>query len=216
MERLKPGQLIPVVGVDIGQKRDPTAIAVVEIDVRPVNSPELRLRSEEAHYLVRFLGRLPLGTPYPEVAKRVEKICRQVYERSGRAPVLFVDATGVGLPVVDQLRALRPIVARLDAVLFTGGDQRTEKPEESRVMLGKVYIVSRLQSLLKFERIHLPNTAEAAALSRELQDFEIRIDENAHQRSGAFRVGTHDDLVTALGLAVQKEPIRRGPAEFEL
>ena len=26
------------------------------------------------------------------------------------------------------------------------------------------------------------------------------------QKYGAFRVGTHDDLVTALGLAVQKEP----------
>ncbi len=76
--------------------------------------------------------------------------------------------------------------------------------------------MSRLQSLLQFRRIHLPNTPEAATLARELQDFEIRVDENAHQRSGAFRVGTHDDLVTALGLTVQKEPIRRGSGNYEL
>jgi hypothetical protein len=214
---LRAGTYLPVIGVDIGQRRDPTAIAVVEVELRPVAQPERRLKTgEEAHYLVRFLGRLPLGTPYPEVARRIVQLCAQVKARSGRAPVLYVDATGVGLPVVDQLRASNPPVARLDAVLFTGGEQRTEKVEENRVMLGKAFIVSRLQSLLQFQRIHLPNTPEAATLARELQDFEIRVDEKAHQRSGAFRVGTHDDLVTALGLTVQKEPIRRGPENYEL
>jgi hypothetical protein len=41
---------------------------------------------------------------------------------------------------------------------------------------------------------------------QELLDYEIRVDENANDKYGAFRVGTHDDLVTALGLAVQREP----------
>jgi hypothetical protein len=43
----------------------------------------------------------------------------------------------------------------------------------------------------------------AGSTAQELQDYEIRVDENANDRYGAFRVGTHDDLVTALGLAVQ-------------
>lgn len=30
-----------------------------------------------------------------------------------------------------------------------------------------------------------------------------RVSENANDTYGAFKVGTHDDLVTALGLAVQ-------------
>jgi hypothetical protein len=38
------------------------------------------------------------------------------------------------------------------------------------------------------------------------EDAESRVDENANDRYGAFRVGTHDDLVTALGLAVQWTP----------
>jgi hypothetical protein len=42
-------------------------------------------------------------------------------------------------------------------------------------------------------------------LSEELLDYEIRVDENANDRYGAFRVGTHDDLVTALGLATQAD-----------
>ena len=40
-------------------------------------------------------------------------------------------------------------------------------------------------------------------MARELEDYEIRVSEDANDRYGAFRVGSHDDLVTALGLAVQ-------------
>ena len=35
--------------------------------------------------------------------------------------------------------------------------------------------------------------------------YEIRVSEDANDRYGAFRTGTHDDLVTALGLAVQTD-----------
>lgn len=204
---MKPQNLIPVIGVDVGQRRDPTAIAVAEIELR-ASADSMRRPRCEAHYLVRFLGRLPLGTPYPEVALRIAKICGQVAARSGREPVVFIDATGVGLPVLDQLRASKPIAKRIDAVLFTAGRRRIEKPAAGRVMLGKEYLVSRLQSLLQCERLHLPETAEASILALELRNFEIRVDAKARQRSGAFRVGTHDDLVIALGLAVHKEPVQ--------
>jgi hypothetical protein len=49
------------------------------------------------------------------------------------------------------------------------------------------------------------------AMKDELLDYEIRISEDANERYGAFKVGAHDDLVTALGLAVQDrrpEPLR--------
>ncbi len=39
---------------------------------------------------------------------------------------------------------------------------------------------------------------------RELLSYEIRVDEQADDRYGAFKVGTHDDMVTALGLAVHR------------
>jgi len=45
--------------------------------------------------------------------------------------------------------------------------------------------------------------AEARALAEELLDYEVQVDENARDHYGAFWVGTRDDLVTALGLAVQ-------------
>ena len=67
-------------------------------------------------------------------------------------------------------------------------------------------MVSRLQALLQTGRILLPKTSEADALARELLDYELRVDQDANERYGAFKVGSHDDLVTALGLAVQEPP----------
>ena len=204
---------VVVVGVDIGQKYDPTAIAVVEHEWRK------RDGREEDHWLIRHLERLPLGTPYPQVADRLEEVVGNVKKRRSevREPLpwggyevrtvtpsvtIYVDATGVGQPVVDEMATRGPWVV---AVYFTHGDKRTEEGWRT-VKLGKVWLVSRMQTLLQAGRIHLPNTQETHDLAQELLDYEIRVSEDANDRYGAFKVGTHDDLVTALGLAVQRVP----------
>ncbi len=187
-----------VIGVDIGQKRDPTAICVAEVDDRDVAQ----------HYLIRYLERLPLGTPYPEVARRVGEIVEQVARKSESQPKLCVDATGVGTPVVDLLRESAARAWEVIGVYFTFGDRRVA--EGAEVKLGKAFLVSRRQALLETGRLHLPQTRESAALSDELLNYEIRVDSNANDRYGAFRVGAHDDLVTALGLALQ-EDVQTGP-----
>jgi len=186
------------IGVDIGQKRDPTAICVAEGEQREVEG------RQEVHFLIRHLERLPLGTRYPRVAERIARITDQVRTRTGGGPTVFMDATGVGQPVLDILQAEIP-VGRVVAVYFTHGDRRTETKEGRRrqVSLGKAYLVSRLQTLLQCARLHLPKTREAEVLTEELLNYEIRVTENANDQYGAFKVGTHDDLVTALGLAVQ-------------
>lgn len=204
MPRPAKKRTLTTIGVDIGQKRDPTAIAVAEIEYRDSDLPRCK---RESHYLIRHLERLPLGTAYPEVSRRVDRICQGVEERTGRRPGLFVDATGVGQPIVDMLKNSSRSAQRVCAVYFTHGDRRHEERGKKRVTLGKAFLVSRLQMLLQFQRIHLPRGhREADALVQELLDYEIRVDDNANDKYGAFRVGTHDDLVTALGLAVQKEP----------
>ncbi len=156
------------------------------------------------HYPVRYLERLPLGTPYPEVAKRLAQVVLGARAKTTERPDVFVDATGVGQPVVDLLRVEAP-QAHVIAVYFTHGDRR--KTEQGGVVkLGKAWLVSRLQMLLQNGRLHLPRTAEAEILAQELLDYQIRVDEKANERYGDFKVGSHDDLVTAMGLAVQAEP----------
>jgi hypothetical protein len=183
-----------VIGIDIGQRRDPTAICVAEVELRPGPT-----RPEE-HYLIRHLDRMPLGTPYPEIARRLRDLTARIAQCAGVRPRVYVDATGVGLPVVDGLKAM-VTAADVGPVFLTHGDRRREVNGEVR--LGKARLVCRLQALLQAGRLHLPRTREADALAAELLTYEIRVSRDAHDRYGAFRVGTHDDLATALGLAVQ-------------
>jgi hypothetical protein len=68
------------------------------------------------------IRRLPLGTPYPEVASRVAEVATGVCERGsgGSSPLLYLDATGVGNPMVNLLKSAR-VKARLVAVYFSHG-----------------------------------------------------------------------------------------------
>ena len=68
------------------------------------------------------IERLRLGTTYPDVVAYVGTLLNGLPARP-RPPALVVDATGVGKPVVDMLRAarLRPV-----AVTVTGGNFSTE------------------------------------------------------------------------------------------
>lgn len=203
---------IITVGIDIGPKVDPTAIAVSEVQLRPRADEDPGGYTDD-HHIIRHLERLQLGTPYPKVADRLVEIVEGIIARSGQAPIVYADATGVGLPVVDVLRErFKGRYVKIIPVYFTHGDRRSveDVPEGGggkQVKLGKAWLVSRLQALLQTTRLHLPATEEARALAKELQDYEIRITENANDTYGAFKVGTHDDLVTALGLAVQDAPV---------
>jgi hypothetical protein len=217
--------MIITIGIDIGQRVDPTAIAVTELQWRPT-PPDVLARTGipiEDHYLVRHIGRLKLGTSYPDIADRLAEIVRNTealvragtlralagsYEQEDYADLrVYIDATGVGKPVVDML--VRAGV-RVTGVYFTHGDRRVETPvpgsSEVTVQLGKAFMVSRLQVLLQTRRIHLPDTSEAKATAQELLDYEIEVDEKANDTYGAFRTGAHDDLVTGLGLSVNKPP----------
>jgi hypothetical protein len=121
-----------LIGVDVGKSRDPTAVAVVETEERR------EAERIETHFLVRHLERLPLGTPYPQVVNRVKALTFRVAKRTGEWPLLYVDSTGVGQPVVDHLRDRR-IGMVVAAVYFTGGEARRESWEGNhlRVALGK-------------------------------------------------------------------------------
>ncbi len=186
------------IGADIGQKHDPTAVAVAERELRVEDS------GAETYHIIRHLERLPLGTPYPAVATRLREIVRGTHQQRVYVHRVYVDATGVGQPVVDLLAGsgAGAIGAPLRAVYFTYGDRRVEK-EDKTISLGKAWLVSRVQALLQTGRILLPKTAESEVLAKELLDYEIRVTEDANDHYGAFSTGAHDDLVTALGLAVQ-------------
>lgn len=195
------------VGADIGKKTDPSAIIVTEEQDR----------GGIDHYVARLVERMPLGTPYPAVADRIVAVVRNLEARSTSLDSIdqgfwietWIDATGVGLPVVDLVRE-QGVSAK--AASFTGSDKLTEHQHDV-VSIGKAYMVGRLQVLLQADRLHLPITTEAAVLVTELQDYQIDVNERAHASFNAPS-GKHDDLVIALGLSVGAGKRYHGPASI--
>jgi hypothetical protein len=188
-----------ILGVDVGQRQEFSAICAVEVQERNEYGRDVD------HFLVRRLERIPAGTPYPDIARRVGAVVDWLDRRKRSCPDIYVDATGLGQPIIDLIDAELPCsFAR--PVYFNYGDRRTD--EGGVILLGKGFLVTRLQTHLQADQLHLPRTPEAEELARDLRDYEIRVDPDANERYGAFRVGRHDDLVTALGLAVHVVPAR--------
>ncbi len=112
---------------------------------------------------------------------------------------LIVDATGVGRPVVDRLRRERLPGTLLD-VTITGGDTATHQGSSWRVP--KRELVSVAQVLLQSGRLKIAEALpDTAVLTRERLNFQVKINDLAHDSYGAWREGTHDDLVLAVALA---------------
>lgn len=192
-------ELITCIGIDLGQKHDPTAIVV--------SQPAIPEGQKWPHYTVRELGRLPLGTPYPAVYKAVGDVLDALVKLNIRMPTLVVDATGA-IAAVDGLRDEVGQKCHLVAATFTYGDRLVLDPYGLKTAsVGKAYLVNRLQVLIQSSRLHIPAMKpDAAVMMTELQNYEIRVDEDANDKYGAFKVGTHDDLVTGLGLSVLEIP----------
>jgi len=191
-----------VMGIDVGQRREPSALCVAESQRREVSS------GTAVHHLIRHLERLPAGTPFPDVARRAAEVSAGIASRTEESPRVFIDATGLGQALVDLFDEALKEVRVVTPVYFTHGDRRQESGTgwHSEVSLGKAHLVCRLQTLLQTGRLHLPHTREAEILATELMDYQGHVESNANDRYGAFTVGTQDDLVTALGLAVQQDP----------
>jgi len=187
-----------LVGLDLGQKGDYTAIAVVDDWMEELGGVDpVTFRARAARRLdVRHLERVALGTPYPAVVERVCDVMRMP-DLQGRC-ALLVDATGVGAPVVDLLRAAA-LDCPLIAVTITGG------MHAARVAGGwsvpKRDLVTGLQVSLDLGELRMPRTPMGGELVGELMGMRVKISESGHDAYGAEGRGAHDDLVLALGLA---------------
>ena len=211
---------VTLVGVDLGQQQDYTALTVIERHYVPVGEPHDGTRWDQdqgrtvpearqpvaVEYRCRHLERPPLGTPYTEVVERVIEVTRAV----GGEPLLAVDQTGVGRPVTELLyRRLREAFItyssqtrpQLLPVTSTGGDTVTRARDGYRVP--KRDLVAAPLVLMQNGALKI---AEALALRdvlvKELKAFRVKINiSTAHDSYEAWREGDHDDLVLAVALA---------------
>jgi hypothetical protein len=117
---------------------------------------------------------------------------------AGRSRVV-VDATGVGAPVVDLLKAAR-LECPMTAVMITAGDRAHNSGDRWHVP--KRDLLTNLLVLLEARELKIPRgLADAGTLVRELGEMEMRQAGAGRVQMGAEGSGEHDDLVIAVALA---------------
>ena len=186
-------------GVDLGQASDFTAIAVVE---RTEEKGEWDAATwawkKRAGLSLRFLQRMALGTPYPEVVARVAEVVESD-KLTGRCHLL-VDATGVGRPVVDLLRQRAP-KCWLTPVVVTRGE-RESGGEGGYWRTPKRDLIVGLQVLVQTGDFKIAaGLPYAAALAKEMAEMRVKSTGAGREQFGAAGQGAHDDLVFAAALA---------------
>ena len=178
-------------GLDLGQTRDFTALAVLER--QPPTDAGTAVEPPE--YALRHLHRFPLGTPYTEIVPAVAALVRS--GPLAESPVV-VDQTGVGRAVVDMLRQA---IGWVVPVSITGG-HAVIVTEDRSFHVPKKELVTCLQVMMQSRRLRIARGLhEAAVLVRELQQFQVKITAEANETFGVWREGQHDDLVLAVALA---------------
>lgn len=201
-------------GLDLGQPSEFSALAVLEMQ---------GASAKTAEFHCRHLHRWPLRTPYGEIVADTIKTVGQLNAEA--APILAIDQTGVGPPVVKLFREGFDAPARevraawvdletgvaepvgkwprvdIEAIQITAGDEATREHRLTRVP--KRDLVSAAQLALQSGRLKIAaGLAEAPTLQRELISFKTRIRLGAGDEIADWREGLHDDLVLAVCLAL--------------
>jgi hypothetical protein len=186
------------VGVDLGQTRDPTAIAVVErAETEGEFDATVWASRKTVELRLRKLERIPLGTSYPEVVSKVVELTRS-RALAGRCH-LAVDGTGVGQPVVDLLRDARP-GCNILPVKFTGGG--AEGHHGGYYTVPKRDLITGLQTLIQTRDLKIAGgMAEGEALFKEMGNMRVRVSTAGWEQFDTWRQNAHDDLVFATALA---------------
>jgi hypothetical protein len=182
-----------VIGLDLGQSADYTALAVVQyvLTVDPL-PPTKKHRSLHLRHLERY----PLRTLYPDIAEGVVALMRDPKLSPG--PQLVVDQTGVGPAVTDLLKQKG---LWFKAVTITGGNETTYGGGSwhvpKRDIVGALEVPFHTGQLKVAEDLKLWPT-----LRDELLNFKRKINlKTAHDSYEHWRETDHDDLVLATALA---------------
>jgi len=177
------------VGLDLGQRQDPSALVVIEREAAADGTPTA--------YRCLGLERWPLGTPYLEVVARTRAVMDAPPLKE--AP-LVVDQTGVGVAVVEMFR--HAIDRVLVPVNITGGKQCHRLPSGDW-SVPKFDLVAVIQSLLGRRLLTFPRGHRLCkVLVDELRNFKVRVTAAANETYSAWRDSDKDDMVLALACSL--------------
>jgi hypothetical protein len=184
-------------GLDLGQCQDFTALVCLQRRWLTKDRRSARVRFE---YQVRAARRWALRTPYSVIAQDVCALIEATPALAGCT--LGVDATGVGMPVVELIKAARPN-AVLRPVTITGGHNATPTPDGGW-HVPKMLLVGVAIALIDSGRLKVPREVGeyGPVMKKEVQTFRGKLTASGKQTAEAeWRTRAHDDLVLALSIA---------------
>lgn len=193
------------VGVDLGQSRDYSAIAVVQQTAKAPNRYDLT-------YLHRWRPKRYQEVP-PVVRAVVDPLRKHVtvWHGGGHLAIeqaavdVIVDRTGVGRPVGDLMSETDLGGATLQLATITSGDTVSQDPDGAwkvpkRDLVSSITLAIENGVLRIAEGLPLAETLVA-----ELINFRPKISASGHASFGAatdWREGSHDDLLLATSMAI--------------
>jgi hypothetical protein len=191
-------------GLSLGQATDYSALAVLEEQQRARNT-------EAKTFHCRHLHRWPLRTPYEQIVADVGRMlaAEGLHVNKG-TPVLSIDATGTGAPVVALFERAK-LRAQIKPCLLTGGDEVSDEGKFTRIP--KRDLVSAAQVAFQSGRLKIAAGLEhTPRLVRELESFQVKIVLSSGDVETPWREGAHDDLVLAVMVALWRGQYGPGPA----
>jgi hypothetical protein len=191
-----------LIGLDLGQSSDYTALSVIENVVTHNGKGE---KQRTLH--LRHLERYPLRTLYPDIADGVAALMKDpklspdvIYGgvRKPTSPILIVDQTGVGPAVTDLLKKKG---LTFKAVQITGGHNVNYEDGSWRVP--KRDLVGALEVYVHTGQLKVAEDLKLWPVLRdELLNFKRKISlKTGHDSYEHWRESDHDDLVLATALA---------------
>jgi len=186
-------------GIDFGQANDYTALAILEratVHTGPKNHWNYERKKVE-RFSIRHLERFPLGTPYTAVVSRIGQIVRSTDPKTDLC--LCADATGVGRPVIDMLRALQ-LGRLIYAVTITSGN--AESCDGIFYNVPKSKLLNQI--IHQFENGALKISGHldlAGTLLEELAGLRVKVSNAGNDIYSTWRSSQHDDLLFAVALA---------------
>lgn len=196
MSRAKHLQPVYYYGVDLGQSKDHTALAVLKAETH-TEKPVWEIPRNERNFQVVHLDRFPLRVAYPAAVRRVEK-----YLGSDRGEAseqfLVIDRAGVGAAPLDMFEeaGLEPW-----GICSTAGLNVNQGDGPQKLNVPKRDLVSAAQVVMQTGRLKIARTLKyAKVLKAELENFVVKFTPLGHDAYEAVKSGDHDDLVIALCL----------------
>lgn len=177
------------------------------------------------HHIVNHLERWEIGTSYVTVVEESLALCRKLLDLQAKEdldardnlqtgeswfdtppPILGVDHTGVGIAVVDMIRAA-PCPVPLIAITITGGESSQGKPQTDDGYrpwtVPKAELVGPVIVATQNKRLNIvPKLKHAPALAQEMAKFRMKLKPTGSVSYEAAQEEDHDDLILAVGIGL--------------